>query len=128
MQERKKLGNILFVTDLTQTLRTVVLSRKSYLFAGSDARTERAAAIDSLIGIANLNGLVPKAFLRNVLCRIADHPIMRSTASTNSCPETSRQNLPWHPPAPLNKPRFLSTRPDSDAYFVPDLNQFEPLR
>ena len=79
-----------------RSLRTVALGRKNYLFAGSDAGGERAAAIYSLIGTAKLNGLDPEAYLRNVLSRIADHPINRieellpwnfapeSTASTNA--------------------------------------------
>jgi transposase len=45
------------------------------LFAGSDNGGERAAAIYSLIGSAKLNGLDPEAYLREVLARIADHPI-----------------------------------------------------
>jgi transposase len=60
-----------------RSLRTVALGRKNYLFAGSDAGGERAAAIYSLIGSAKLNGLDPEAYLRNVLSRIADHPINR---------------------------------------------------
>lgn len=48
-----------------------------YLFAGSDAGGERAAAIYSLIGTAKLNGLDPEAYLREVLACIADHPINR---------------------------------------------------
>src|ERR1700680_124158 len=39
-----------------RALRTVALGRKNYLFAGSDAGGERAAAIYSLIGTAKLNG------------------------------------------------------------------------
>jgi hypothetical protein len=58
-------------------LRAVALGRKNYLFAGSDAGGERAAAIYSLIGSAKLNGLDPEAYLRDVLSRIADHPINR---------------------------------------------------
>jgi transposase len=58
-----------------RALRTVALGRKNYLFAGSDAGGERAAALYSLIGSAKLNGLDPEAYLRNVLSRIADHPI-----------------------------------------------------
>jgi transposase len=60
-----------------RSLRTVALGRKNYLFAGSDAGGERAAAIYSLIGTAKLNGLDPEAYLRSVLSRIADHPINR---------------------------------------------------
>ena len=54
-----------------------VHKRRNYLFAGSDAGGERAAAFYSLIGSAKLNGLDPEAYLREVLTRIADHPINR---------------------------------------------------
>ena len=60
-----------------RSLRAVALERKNYLFARSDAGGERAAAIYSLIGTAKLNGLDPEAYLREVLTRIADHPINR---------------------------------------------------
>jgi transposase len=58
-----------------RALRAVALGRKNFLFAGSDAGGERAAAFYSLIGTAKLNGLDPEAYLREVLRRIADHPI-----------------------------------------------------
>ena len=58
-----------------RALRCVALGRKNYLFAGSDAGGKRAAAIYSLIGTAKLNGSNPEAYLRDVLTRIADHPI-----------------------------------------------------
>jgi transposase len=58
-----------------RALRAVALERKNYLFAGSDAGGERAAAIYSLLGTAKLNGLDPELYLR--LERIADHPINR---------------------------------------------------
>lgn len=58
-------------------LRAVALGRKNFLFCGSDAGGERAAAIYSLIGTAKLNGLDPEGYLRYVLERIADHPINR---------------------------------------------------
>jgi hypothetical protein len=38
---------------------------------------ERAAALYSLIGAAKLNSLDPESYLRDVLSRIADHPINR---------------------------------------------------
>ena len=60
-----------------RALRAVALGRKNYLFCGSDAGGDRAAAIYSLIGTAKLNGLDPEAYLRHVLDRIADHPINR---------------------------------------------------
>jgi hypothetical protein len=60
-----------------RALRAVALGRKNYLFAGSDADGERAAAIYSLVGSAKLVGLDPQAYLRHVIERIADHPINR---------------------------------------------------
>jgi transposase len=60
-----------------RALRVVALGRKNYLFAGSDAGGERAAAIYSLTRTAELNGLNPEAYLRDVLARIADHPVNR---------------------------------------------------
>ena len=60
-----------------RSLRTVALGRKNYLFAGSDAGGERAAAIYSLIGSAKLNGIDPEAYLRFVIARVADHPVNR---------------------------------------------------
>ena len=60
-----------------RALRGVSLGRKNYLFMGSDAGGERAAAIYSLVETTKLNGLDPEAYLREVLTRIADHPINR---------------------------------------------------
>lgn len=60
-----------------RAMRPVALGRKNWLFAGSDAGGERAAAIYSLIGTAKLNGLDPEAYLRHVISCIADHPVNR---------------------------------------------------
>ena len=60
-----------------RSIRGVALGRKNYLFAGSDAGGERAAAIYSLIETCKLNGIDPEAYLRSILARIADHPINR---------------------------------------------------
>ena len=60
-----------------RALRAVASGRKNYLFCGSDAGGERAAAMYSLIGTAKLNGLDPEAYLRHVIERIGDHPINR---------------------------------------------------
>jgi len=60
-----------------RALRGVALGRKNWLFAGSDAGGQRAAAIYSLIETCKLNGIDPEAYLRHVLTVIADHPINR---------------------------------------------------
>ena len=60
-----------------RALRAVALGRRNYLFAGSDASGERAAAIYSLTGSAKLNGMDPDGYLCNGLSRIAERPINR---------------------------------------------------
>lgn len=60
-----------------RAIRPLKLGAKNWLFAGSDAGGERAAAIYTLIETARLNGLDPAAYLRDILGCIADHPINR---------------------------------------------------
>jgi transposase len=60
-----------------RSLRGVALGRKAWLFAGSDRGGERAAAMYSLIVTAKLNGVDPRAWLADVLGRIANHPASR---------------------------------------------------
>jgi hypothetical protein len=60
-----------------RALRGIALGRKSWLFAGSDRGGDRAAAMYSLIITAKLNGVDPRAWLADVLARIADHPASR---------------------------------------------------
>ena len=55
----------------------MALGRKSWLFAGSDRGGDRAAAMYSLIYTAKLNDIDPRAWLADVLARIADHPASR---------------------------------------------------
>jgi transposase len=60
-----------------RALRGVALGRKSWLFAGSDRGGDRAAAMYSLIITAKLNDVDPRAWLADVLARIADRPASR---------------------------------------------------
>jgi hypothetical protein len=73
-----------------RALRGVSLGRKNYLFMGSDAGGERAAALYSLVESAKLNGLDPEAYLREVLGRIAEHFINRID-----------ELLPWNLATPI---------------------------
>lgn len=68
-----------------RALRGIALGRKAWLFAGSDRGGERAAAMYSLIVTAKLNEVDPRAWLADVLARIADHPA-----------SSLDQLLPWH--------------------------------
>lgn len=60
-----------------RAIRALVLGRRNYLFAGSDAGGETAARLYSLIGTCRLNNVDPHLYLRYVLERIAAHPINR---------------------------------------------------
>jgi transposase len=60
-----------------RALRGVALGRNNYLFMGSNDGGQRAASLYSLVETAKLNGLDPEAYLREVLQRIAEHPINR---------------------------------------------------
>ena len=53
------------------------MSETRHYGPGSDAGGERAAATYSLIETAKLSGLDPEDYLRQVLERIADHPVRR---------------------------------------------------
>ena len=48
-------------------IRPIALGRKNWLFTGSEQAGKRAAAIQSLLGTAKLNGLDPAAWLRVTL-------------------------------------------------------------
>ncbi len=48
-------------------IRPIAIGKKNWLFAGSERAGKRAAAIQSLIGTARLNGLDPAAWLRDTL-------------------------------------------------------------
>ena len=61
-----------------RAMRCVALGRKNWLFAGSKAGGERAAAIYTVIETAKLNGLEPQAYIADVIAKIAgDWPASR---------------------------------------------------
>ena len=60
-----------------QNGRAIGVGRRNWTFCGSDAGGERAAVIFTLIETAKLCDVDPRAWLADVLARIADHPASR---------------------------------------------------
>jgi len=57
-----------------RALRMVVIGRKNYLFAGSEAGAQRAAIIYSLVASCKLHHIDPFAYFVDVLKRVSTHP------------------------------------------------------
>jgi len=72
----------------------VALGRKNFLFAGLRWWWRKCRGDYSLVGSAKLNGIDPESYLRNVLSRIADHPIKHI-----------EELLPWNVAASLQLPQ-----------------------
>src|SRR5437660_7673938 len=91
-----------------RALRGVAIGRRNWLFTGSKAGGERAAAIYSIIETCKLNGVEPFAYISCVMQRIAEG-WPNTAASTNSC---------HGPGAPS-----LSRKPHDDLRFSHDAYQ-----
>ena len=59
------------------TVRTLAIGRKNYLFAGSHDAAQRAAVVYSLLGTCKLHGVNAHAWLTDVFERIPTHPAKR---------------------------------------------------
>ena len=57
------------------SIRPVALGRKNYLFAGSHEAARRSGMLYSLLGTCKMHGIEPYNWLKEVLQKIADHPI-----------------------------------------------------
>jgi hypothetical protein len=51
-------------------IRPIAIGKKNWLFAGSERAGQRAAAIQTLLGTAQLNGLDPAAWLKDTLTKL----------------------------------------------------------
>ncbi len=60
-----------------RTLRGIALGRRNWTFAGSQRGADRAAIMLTMITTCRLNDIDPKAWLADVLARIADLPASR---------------------------------------------------
>lgn len=54
-----------------RAMRPIAVGRKNWLFAGSEAGGERAAAIYTVIETAKMNGLEPQAYIADVIAKVA---------------------------------------------------------
>ncbi len=78
-------------------IRPVTLGRKNYLFAGSHAAAGRTAMLYSLMGTCKMHGINPYDWLKDMLTRIADHPINRIE---ELLPQNSQLKLKSDDPSP----------------------------
>lgn len=77
-----------------RAIRPIAIGRKNWLFAGSQAGGERAAAIYSVIETAKMNGLEPQAYIADITAKIAaDWPASRRD-----------ELMPWNWQPPANQP------------------------
>lgn len=58
-------------------IRPIALGRKAYLFAAAERGGKAAATLYSLLGTCKLHGVEPYAYLKDVLERLAQHPVNR---------------------------------------------------
>jgi transposase len=57
------------------SIRPVALGRKNYLFAGSHEAAKRSGMLYSLLSTCKMHGIEPYTWLKDVLHKIADHPV-----------------------------------------------------
>jgi transposase len=62
---------------IENSIRPIALGKKNWLFAGSERAGRRAAAIQTLLGTAKLNGLDPAAWLKDTLEKLPTWPNSR---------------------------------------------------
>jgi hypothetical protein len=57
-------------------IRPIALGKKNWLFAGSERAGQRAAAIQTVLGTAKLNGLNPEEWLKDTPEKLPTWPIV----------------------------------------------------
>jgi transposase len=60
-----------------RAVRGIAVGRRNWTFCGSDAAGRRAAVMYTLIETCKLNDVDPRAWLADVLSRVATHPMSR---------------------------------------------------
>ncbi|WP_439360282.1 IS66 family transposase [Bradyrhizobium sp. DASA03007] len=120
-----------------RALRGIALGRRNWTFARSQRRAGRAAIMLTMITTCRLNDVDPKAWLAEVLARIADLP---RRACTNCCPGNGSScalSPPVSRPPDLHptdhRARCASAhasirRSSSYAYSAPHVRHYDALR
>ena len=67
----------LWINAAERAVGGITVGRKNWTFCGSDSGGRRAAAIYTLIETCKLNDVDARAWLADVLARIADHPMKK---------------------------------------------------
>lgn len=62
---------------IENAIRPIAIGKKNWLFAGSERAGKRAAAIQSLLGTAKLNGIEPNAWLKDTMEKLPVWPNRR---------------------------------------------------
>ncbi len=81
-------------------IRSIALGKKNWLFTGSERAGQRAAAIQSLLGTAKLNGLNPMTWLKETMEKLPVWPNSRIDELLPLTPEqidTIKHTLPARP-------------------------------
>src|SRR5262249_7833385 len=108
-----------------QALRPIVLGRKNWLFAGSEAAAHRTAILCSLVQTCKHLQINPFVYLRDVIERVSTHPVAARLATDAARMEaaakghartSSRLNSVAVVPGPPFVPAPL--RPGSRAKFL----------
>jgi len=82
-------------------IRPIALGKKNWLFTGSERAGKRAAAIQTLLGTAKLNGLNPAEWLKDTLEKLPTWPNSRIDELLPLAPErieAAKQNAPKKAP------------------------------
>src|SRR3546814_13161898 len=92
-----------------RAIRSIAIGRKNWLFAGSKAGGERAAAIYSVIETAKLNGVEPQAYIADVIEKIASGRSEERRVG-KECVSTCRSTWsPYHSKKKSNNNYSMST-------------------
>jgi transposase len=87
-------------------IRPIAIGKKNWLFVGSERAGKRAAAIQSLLATAKLNGLDPAAWLRDTLEKL---PTCLNSQIDSLLPLRANDDTPGPTASPPDSPALVAT-------------------